>query len=187
MLSLGEIISWIDELVHFLGQLYTYREIRENDSEMHSRVFRVTFLAFRILRPGWNSRENSKGFRGLFFLGTNKTRNSHEIRKVYSALYFAACFAKTFAKYLQNVKHEKCITSLIVLNNGTYHGFDNFYFEFTAHSTFAFKSPFSSSNKHSSRTSSVQNRSVRTKNVLETKRRPLHEIGALILFRPRNF
>ncbi len=46
-----------------------------------------------------------KGFRGLFFHGVNKTRNSHEIQEVYSE-----CFV--FRGVSQNATYEKCIASL---------------------------------------------------------------------------
>ncbi len=32
---------------------------------------------------------------------------------IVSVSYFVACFAKTFAKYPQNAKYEKCIAGLI--------------------------------------------------------------------------
>ncbi len=58
--------------------------------KVYSGVFRVTFFAFCISQhftPGSAFVQKVKGFRGLFFRGINKIRNSHEIRKVYSQPY----------------------------------------------------------------------------------------------------
>ncbi len=74
---------------------------------MYSKVFCVTFFAFRApffvfcisqnFKSGSAFMRKVKEFQGLFFSSINKTRNSHEIGKVYSEC-FVACFAKTFAK-----------------------------------------------------------------------------------------
>ncbi len=50
-----------------------------------------------------------EGFRGLFFCGINKTRNLHEIRKVYSECFV---FCGVLRKHSQNAKYEKCISGL---------------------------------------------------------------------------
>ncbi len=67
--------------------------------------FAPLFLLFAlrsISRNGRHSRENSKGFHDLFFRGINKTRNSSEMRKMYSE-----CFAFCGVFYEIPVKCEK--------------------------------------------------------------------------------
>ncbi len=87
--------------------------------KVYSGVFCITFFAFRISQhftPGSAFARKLKGLRGLFFRSINKTRNSHEMRKyIVSVSYFVVYYAKTFAKYPQNAKYEKCIASLIWL------------------------------------------------------------------------
>ncbi len=96
--------------------------------KVYSEVFCVTFFAFcasffafGISQLGQHSCKNSKGFRGLLLRGINKTRNSHEMRKVLvSVSYSMACFAKTFVKYSQNTKYKECIAGLQVFISLTF-------------------------------------------------------------------
>ncbi len=89
-----------DSLNEPLGQLYTYRKIRENIRKMRKMksvwrgischfffAFYASFFAFRISQhfvPGSAFAQKVKGFRSLFFCDINKIRSSHEIRKAYS-------------------------------------------------------------------------------------------------------
>ncbi len=84
---------------HLYDRLYTYREIRKNIRKTWKmkRVLRCILCHFfRILRPffhflhftaGSAFIRKVKGFCSLFFCGINKTRNSHEIRKVQSECF----------------------------------------------------------------------------------------------------
>ncbi len=74
---------------------------------MYSEVFRATF--FHILRPFFRFSQHFvpgsafarklKGFRDLFLSGINKTRNLHEIRKVYRECFvFGGVFRKNTGK-----------------------------------------------------------------------------------------
>ncbi len=81
----------------------------------NSEVFRVTFftfctsfLAFRISQnfaPGLAFARKVKGFRGLFFRGINKTRNLHEIQKVYSECFV---FCGVLRKHSRREIPAKC-------------------------------------------------------------------------------
>ncbi len=97
--------------LHFLGRLYTYREIHENDREMrkmkvYSVVFRVIFFAFCassfafcILRQDKHSCENSKDFVVYFFMALIEREIHMKCEKcMVTVTYFMVCFAKTFAK-----------------------------------------------------------------------------------------
>ncbi len=65
------------------------------------------FFAFRISQhfaPGSAFTQKVKGFRGLFFRGINKTRNSYETRKVYCECFvFRGVFRKN-TREMRNVK-----------------------------------------------------------------------------------
>ncbi len=82
-------------------------------SGVFSATFCASFLAFRILQhfaPGLAFTQKVKGFRGLFFRGINKTRNWHEVRKVYGECFiFCGVFREKRSK---NVKYEKWIAGL---------------------------------------------------------------------------
>ncbi len=57
---------------------------------MYSEVFCVLFFTFCISQhfmPVLAFGQKVKGFRGLFFCGINKIRNSHEVQKVYSKCF----------------------------------------------------------------------------------------------------
>ncbi len=65
-------------------------------------LFRVPFFTFHISQhflPGLTFVWKVKRFCGLFFRSINKTRNSHEIRKMYSR---PNKFPKTSSKYWRN-------------------------------------------------------------------------------------
>ncbi len=62
---------------------------------------------FSHFTPGLAIARKVKGFCGFFFRGINKTRNLHEIQKVYSECFvFCDVFRKIPAKY------KKCIAGL---------------------------------------------------------------------------
>ncbi len=91
--------------VTLLGQLYTYCKICENGWEMQktkmcSGVLCVTFSSPHFT-PGSAFIRKFKGFCGLFFRGTNKTRNSHEMRKVYSECFV---FCGVFHEYTREMR-----------------------------------------------------------------------------------
>ncbi len=83
------------KVVYTLIVKYAKTIVKHEKEKLYSGVFCVTsfaslFLLFAfcsILYQGWHSCEKYKGFCGLFFRGINKTRNSHEIRKVYSECF----------------------------------------------------------------------------------------------------
>ncbi len=86
---------------------------------MYSGVFHVTFLhfashfslfAFRsILCWGRHSHRKSKDFKVYFFAALIKRKICIKYEKcILSISYFVVCFAKTFTKYLRNVKYRKC-------------------------------------------------------------------------------
>ncbi len=81
--------------------------------KLYTQVFCASFFAFRISQhftPGLAFAQKLEGFRGLFFRAINKTRNSHEMQKVYSECFvFCGVFRE---KYSQNAKCEKCIAAL---------------------------------------------------------------------------
>ncbi len=82
--------------------------------KVYSGVFHVLFFAFHISQhfaPGPAFMGKLKGFCGLFFRGINKTRNLHEIRKVYSECFTFCGVSRTHS---WNVKYEKCIAGLTV-------------------------------------------------------------------------
>ncbi len=67
-------------------------------------------LAFHSMsQQGWHSQENWKDFVGGF-CGINKTRNSHEMRKVYSECFLFHCVFRE--KHLWNAKCENCVAGL---------------------------------------------------------------------------
>ncbi len=80
---------------------------------MYSGVFRITVFAFHIplfafrisqhFMPGSAFARKVKGFRGLLFCDINKTRNLHEIRKVYSECFV---FCRVFCENIPNM-HAK--------------------------------------------------------------------------------
>ncbi len=76
-------------------------------------TFCAAFFAFCILQhfaPGLAFARKLKRFCGLFFCGINKTRNPHEMRKVYSKCFV---FHRVFCeKQSRNAKCEKCIAGL---------------------------------------------------------------------------
>ncbi len=81
--------------------------------KVYSGVFRATFFACCIsqhFEPGLAFAWKLKGFCGLFFCGINKTRNSHEMRKVYSKCFIFYCVFH--GKHSWNAKCEKCIACL---------------------------------------------------------------------------
>ncbi len=73
-----------------------------------------SFFAFcSILHQGQHSHENSKDFVVYFFAALIKTEICLKCEKcIVSGSHFEVCFVKTFAKYPQNVKYEKCIAGL---------------------------------------------------------------------------
>ncbi len=74
-----------------------------------AECFKSLFLHFG---PGSAFTRKVKGFCGLFVRGINKTRNSHEMQKVYGKGFVFWCyFSKTFAQYPQNANYEKCIAA----------------------------------------------------------------------------
>ncbi len=98
------------------GQLYTSREICENESKMrkmksvwrgilrHFFSFRTLFFAFRIVSQGRHSCENSEDFVDYFFIALKK----HEIlmkceKYTASVSYFVVCFAKN-TREMRNTK-----------------------------------------------------------------------------------
>ncbi len=92
-------------MAFLLGRLYAYREIRGNGSETRKTksvwrgISRHFFRFSQHFVPGSAFTRKLKGFPGLFFHGINKTRNSHEMRKVYSVCFvFCGVFRE---KHLQ--------------------------------------------------------------------------------------
>ncbi len=69
-------------------------------------MFCVPF--FRISHQEQHSRGNSKDFVVYFFAALIK----HKIRMKCECVVSDSCFVKTFAKYPQNAKYEKCTASL---------------------------------------------------------------------------
>ncbi len=69
--------------------------------------FVLPFFTFRTLQhftPGSAFAQNIKGFCGLLFCGINKTRNSHEIRKVYSE-----CFVFRDSQNTREIRNTKSV------------------------------------------------------------------------------
>ncbi len=88
--------------------------VKYEKQKLYSGVCRVTFFVFRapfytfcILQhfaPGSAFVWKLKGFRGLFFCGINKTRNSPEMRKVYSECFI---FCGVFCENIREIP-AKC-------------------------------------------------------------------------------
>ncbi len=86
--------------------------------KVYSGVFRAIFSAFcapffafcisQHFAPGLAFARKLEGFCGLFFWGINITRNSHEMREVYSVSYFIVFCEKNS----WHAKCEKCIAGL---------------------------------------------------------------------------
>ncbi len=74
----------------------------------YSGVFRVTFFAFYISHQGPAFAWKLKGFCFLFFRGIKKTRNSTEMRKVYSECFvFCGVFRENIHKILTKCEIQK--------------------------------------------------------------------------------
>ncbi len=71
--------------------------------------FAALFLAFCISQhfaPGSAFMQKVKGFFGLFFRGINKTRNLHEMRKVYGECFV---FHGVFHENIREMRNMKSI------------------------------------------------------------------------------
>ncbi len=108
-----------------LGWLYTYRKICENGCEMRKtksvqrgishHFFHVShpFCHFSHFTPRLAFARKLKGFRGLLFRSINKTRNSPEMRKVYSECFaFRGVFRKNIREILAKCKIQKVYSRL---------------------------------------------------------------------------
>ncbi len=88
-----------------MGAKYEKRKVYNGVFHTTFFTFRTPFFIFRISQhfvSGSAFMRKLKVFRGLFFRGINKTRNSHEMRKMYSKCFiFCGVFRE---KHLQNAK-----------------------------------------------------------------------------------
>ncbi len=86
----------------------------------------LLFVFCSISHLGRHSCENLKDFLVYFFAALIKHEICLQCEKcIVSVSHFVVCFAKTFTKYLQNVKYEKCIASLRMQGKRS-HGYESY-------------------------------------------------------------
>ncbi len=91
-----------------MGAKFEKRKLYSRVSYATFSVFRVPFSLFAfysISRQGWHLGENLNDFIVYFFAALIKHEIHLKCKKcIVSVSHFVVCFAKTFAKYAQNMK-----------------------------------------------------------------------------------